>query len=52
MKYANLGKNRIESFPICLGTMSYGQFTMADWVLDEEESRRLSGGLWNWYKFF
>ena len=43
MKYAKLGQTGLDVSKICLGCMSFGDAEnwMHDWLLDEEESRKI-----------
>jgi len=44
MEYTTLGSTGLEISRICLGCMSFGTTGWKDWLLDEEESRRLIEG--------
>ena len=44
MEYTTLGSTGLEVSRICLGCMSFGTTGWKDWLLDEEESRRLIEG--------
>jgi len=44
MEYTPLGSTGLEVSRICLGCMSFGTTGWKDWLLDEEESRRLIEG--------
>ena len=44
MEYTTLGSTGLEVNRICLGCMSFGTTGWKDWLLDEEESRRLIEG--------
>ncbi len=39
MKYTRLGNTGLKVSRLCLGTLTFGDSTWRDWVLDEEESR-------------
>jgi aryl-alcohol dehydrogenase-like predicted oxidoreductase len=41
MEYTTLGSTGMEVSRICLGCMSFGSTDWKDWVLEEEESRRM-----------
>ena len=41
VKYVNLGKSGLKVSQICLGTMTFGSKQWNEWVLEEEESRRV-----------
>jgi aryl-alcohol dehydrogenase-like predicted oxidoreductase len=44
MEYTTLGATGLEVSRICLGCMSFGTTGWKDWLLDEDESRRLIEG--------
>jgi aryl-alcohol dehydrogenase-like predicted oxidoreductase len=44
MEYTTLGSTGLEVSRICLGCMSFGTTGWKDWLLDEDESRRLIEG--------
>ena len=44
MEYKTLGSTGLEVSRICLGCMSFGTTGWKDWLLDEDESRRLIEG--------
>ncbi len=41
MEYTRLGRTGLEVSRLCLGAMTYGSSAWREWVLDEDDSRRL-----------